>query len=358
MRRLYLTFAVLLGALTACSASSSPAPTATPRPTSTATSLQTVPKGNGFTATLITDVNGLHDRSFNALAWRGLKAAKKRYGLSINAVESRSASAYLPNLVRAAQHYSTLTIAIGYGMARAVYTAAHQFPLARFAVVDGRPLDENNKEVNLRNVENLLFKEQDAGYAVGVIAGLMEKDRVGKATHNTIGYLGGQPIPAVDHYLAGYVAGAKKVDPAIKIIGDYAHSFADPKGGQAIGNRQIAAGADILFQVAADSGRGYLDAARSHGVYGIGVDSNQRFLGPEVITSAVKRVNVAVRIAVHDTFTGHFHPGDLLLGASSGSTGFAHPAPVVPAAVVSQARSYAKQIASGTIVPSTTIPNH
>jgi basic membrane protein A len=279
-------------------------------------------------------------------------------GITPQAVQPPSDTQYLHDLAAAAQRYSTLTIGVGYQMARALYLAAKEFPRARFAIIDARPLDPYNREVDLPNVENLLFREQESGYLAGVLAGLMEKHHIGKATHNTIGYLGGGDIPAVNRYLAGYVAGAQHADPGIKILGDYGGTFGDPAKGAQIAGTQIDGGADILFQVAAETGAGYLGEAQKRGVYGIGVDADQSYLGSYVLTSAVKKVNVAMKVAVRDVLGRKFRGGDRLLGAADGATGIARPATIVPASIAAQLKATRKQLASGTIVPPTTIPSH
>jgi basic membrane protein A len=283
---------------------------------------------------------------------------RARAGITPQALQPASDSQYLKYLVSSAQHYATITIAVGYQMARALYTAAREFPRARFAIIDARPLDPYNHEVDLPNVENLLFKEQESGYLAGLLAGLVEKARIGKATHNAIGYLGGGDIPAVNRYLAGYVAGAQHADPGIKILGDYAGTFGDPAKGAQIADTQIKGGADILFQVAAETGAGYLGEAQKRGVYGIGVDADQSYLGSFVLTSAIKKVNVAVKIAVRDVLAHRFHGGDRLLGAANGATGFARPAAIIPASIVAQLKATRKELASGAIIPPTTIPAH
>ncbi len=354
---------LLVVAMSACSPSSAPRPKATRVPTSSAPAtappfFPTPPKGKAFTATLVTDVDGLHDRSFNDLAWRGLRDAVKRFGVTAAVSQPRKSAAYTLDLVRAAQHYSSVTFSIGYGMSHALYTAALEFPRARFVAIDARPLTPSGQEVSLPNVENVIFKVQESGYLVGVIAGLMEKERVGRATHNTIGYLGGQSIPAVNQYLAGYVAGAQSVDPSIKIVGDYANSFTDERPGATLAAKQIAEGADILFQVAGGAGLGYLLLAKARGVYGIGVDASQHYLGQFVLTSALKRVASVVRQVVLATEKGHFTGGDHVFGTAQHATGFARPSSLVPASIVKQARKVEQEIASGTIVPPTVIPRH
>jgi basic membrane protein A and related proteins len=349
---LFCGFLVTLLAIAGCGSSSAPPAVSTQTPLP----LATVPPAGAFSAALVTDVGGLHDRSFNQLAWQGLERAKRNYGVKISNVESRTESAYAPNLRRLAQHYATLIIAVGYSMSRAVYDVAQEFPQQRFAMVDARPLDRSGQQVTLSNVEDILFKEQESGYLAGVVAGLMEKRRVGRATHNAIGYLGGSAIPAVDHYLAGYVAGAEKVDPTIRVLGEYARTFLDSNLGMRIGLRQISQGADILFQVAGKTGDGYLAAARKKRVYGIGADIDESYLGPFIITSAVKHVDRAVAESVRAALRSRFHGGDQLFGSTIGATGIARPASVVPVNVFVVARRFENEIRSGTIVPPSSVP--
>lgn len=308
-----------------------------------------------FTVGLVTDVGGLNDKSFNHLAYLGLLAAKHRYGVLTRVVESHAQTDYVPNLTHFAQQHTGLTIAVGFLMQSAIYAVAKAYPRQKFAIIDGAPNDAKGNVVNLSNVANLFFNEQESGYLVGVIAGLMEKNKVGHATHNTIGYMGGLSIPPVNRYIAGYVAGAKKVDPTIKILGGYSQSFTDQGKGKSIGLTQVSSGADVLFQVAGASGLGYLAAAQQRNVYGIGVDADQGYLGQYVITSALKKVDVAVRRTIRAAQTGYFQAGDHHFSLKNSATGFAKPSSVVPASIVAQARMYERMIRQGQIVPPTTI---
>lgn len=314
------------------------------------------PKPASLTIGLVTDVGGLHDRSYNHLADLGLMEAASRWGIRYRALESRSENDYVPFLTRFVTDRMALIIAIGFSMRSAVYQVASVHPEIKFALVDATPMDAGGSLHALPNVADLYFKEQESGYLVGVIAGLMEKQHVGKAVHGSIGYLGGAVIPQVTRYLAGYVAGAHRVDPTLRVTGDYAPDFTDRQAGEAYGNRQISEGSDILFQVAAQTGLGYLDAAQRHGVYGIGVDTDQSYLGPVVITSAIKKVDVAVRLTVASVIKGTFSGGDHHYGLKEGATGFAPPSSVVPRSIVAQADAYARKIARGTIVPPTQTP--
>lgn len=305
---------------------------------------------------LVTDVGGLNDRSFNHLAYLGLRESAARWGIKYRVLQSKTANDYIPNLTRFVTDRAALIIAIGFSMRNAVYQVASVHPEIKFALVDATPVDNTGTLHPLPNVADLYFKEQESGYLVGVVAGLMEKQHVGKAVHGVIGWLGGGVIPQVTHYLAGYVAGARRVDPSIRVVGAYAPGFSDTRAGEALATHQINQGADILFQVAAQTGLGYLSVAQAHDLYGIGVDTDQSYLGPVVVTSAVKHVDVAARLTVGSVVNGTFSGGDHRYGLAQGATGFAPPARVVPAGIVAQANAYARQIARGAIVPPTQAP--
>lgn len=311
-----------------------------------------------FTVGLVTDVGGLNDKSFNHLAYLGEQAAIAKYRVKAEVIESHSQNDYVPNLTQFAQRHTNLTIAVGFLMQSAIYQVAKQFPGQRFAIIDGAPSDPKGNTANLPNVANLFFKEQESGYLVGVIAGLMEKMKVGAATHNTIGFMGGVSIPPVNRYIAGYVAGAKAVNPSVKILGGYSQSFTNQAAGREVGLQQVGRGADILFQVAGSSGLGYLAAAQQRGRYGIGVDADQSRLGKFVITSALKKVDKAVQLTIGRTMKGKFHSGDNLFSLANNSTGFAPVSKIVPASVVAIATQYRVKIALHKIVPPTVIPPH
>lgn len=311
-----------------------------------------------FRVGLVTDVGGINDKSFNHLAYIGLGKARAKYNITADYIQSHAQTDYVPNLTHFASAGYNLTIAVGFLMANAIYQVAREYPHQKFAIIDSAPSDPKGKTVNLPNVANLFFREQQSGYLVGVIAGLMEKNHVGAARHNTIGYMGGLSIPPVNRYIAGYVAGARKVDPHIKILSNYSQSFTDQGVGKQIGLTQISHGADILFQVAGASGLGYLAAAQERHVYGIGVDANQDYLGKFVITSALKRVDSAVEQTVHATMMGHFRGGNHEFDLKNNATGFAPPSPLVPRWIVRRTAVYERLIKQGKINPPTVIPAH
>jgi len=318
--------------------------------------VHTHPGKRVFKIGIVLDVGGVNDKSFNHLAYTGLQRAIALYGIKGNYIPSSEQSQYVPNLQHFAGHVD-LVIATGGLMSQAIYQVAKQYPRQKFAIIDGAPADAQFNTHILGNVENLIFREQQSGFLVGIIAGLMEKNHVGRATHNTIGWMGGIAVPPVVRYEAGYVFGAKMVDHSIKVLGSYSQSFTDETKGNAIGRQQISQGADILFQVAGASGLGYLAAAQQAGKYGIGVDANQGYLGPYVITSAIKRVDVAVLHAARDLVQHRFRGGNHVFNIQNNGTGFAAPSSVVPKFIVKRAYRYEQLLKESKILPPTAIPH-
>src|SRR2546428_9320857 len=268
---------------------------------------------------LVTDVGGLNDKSFNALANQGRLDAQSQLGVQTSVIESKKQEDYVPNLTTFAQQNYDLVIAVGFLMTNSTWKVAKQFPNVKFAIIDGAPANAKGDTENLPNVANLFFKEQEAGYLVGVIAATMAKNKVGKATHNTVCSMGGIPIPPVDRYIAGYQDAVKTISPTTNIINGYSNDFVDQQKGLDVGKAHIAQGCDILFQVAGGSGLGYIQAAKAAGVYAIGVDADQASVAPgTVITSALKKVDQAVFQTVRAVRLGTFKAGDNFFNAANG----------------------------------------
>ncbi len=309
---------------------------------------------------LVLDVGGRDDKSFNQLAYQGAVTAKQRYGADFNYVQSSAISnpIYYANLARFARQKYDLVIGVGFLMGQAMLQAGKAFPNTHFALIDSSPLDAKGNTVNLSNVANIFFKEQESGYLVGYMAGLMEKGKVGAATHNTIGTMGGVSIPPVNRYIAGYIQGARAADPSIKIKLGYSQDFNDTSKALNIGQGQIAQGADILFAVAGNAGTGYLKAAQEKGRYGIGVDADQSFLGSYMMSSALKRVDQAVLLTVGAVMHGTFKGGDNIYSLKNGATGYGVVGKFVPSSIVAQVRAKQALIAAGKITPTTTIPTN
>jgi basic membrane protein A len=293
---------------------------------------------------LVTDVGGLNDRGFNHLAFVGVQQAKQRLGVDYRVFLSNAGSDYIPNLTKFAQQGYDLAIGVGFTEADAIDTAATKFPKSNFAIVD---VDQKTEKHKPKNLLGLLFKEQEVGYLAGYLAALEEKRRPGK---DVIGSVGGQKQPPVDRFIAGYQAGAKAADPGITVLNGYSQDFADQQKCKEIALNQIAEGAGVVFQVAGGCGIGALEAAKQKGVWGIGVDADQSFLGPHILTSAVKRVDTAVYLAVKSVVDGKFKGGgNVVYGLKDNGVALGKISPKVPAAEVAKVQKIRADIISGKI---------
>jgi basic membrane protein A and related proteins len=273
------------------------------------------PAAESIKAGVVTDIGGLNDRSFNALANKGIKQAESELGVETRVLISKSNGDYVPNLTTLAQQQFDLIIPVGFLMADAVNTVATQLPDAQFAIVDFPAAGLKDKP---KNVQGLLFRENEAGYLAGYLAGLWAKDN--NAT--TVSTVGGQKIPPVDAYIAGFQAGAKKAFPQVKTLNGYSQDFVDQAKCKEIALDQIARGSKVVFQVAGGCGLGALDAAKEEGVQGIGVDADQSYLGDHILTSAVKKVDQAVFEAVQRAQEGQFKGGtDVIATVENGGVG-------------------------------------
>jgi basic membrane protein A len=262
---------------------------------------------------------------------------------------------YAANLEECAAATPDLTVALSSGMAAATWHAARQHPGLRFALVDAVLIDDQGQAATRTNVTELLFKEQEAGYLVGVLAGLMETMKVGSAVHNRLGGLGATQAGASKRYLAGFIAGARSVDPNVGLRLDWT-ALADQAGCKAIGAAQVSTQVDILFQAAGPCGPGYIEAAYDGHAYAIGSDADQATLSPAIITSAVKRADRALQLTLRRLAAGIFVSGPQFFGLADDATGFAQPSSVVPQAILIQVGLVKASIASGTVVPPDTLP--
>ena len=299
--------------------------------------------GGEFKVGLVTDTSGLNDRGFNALAYKGLKRAERELGAKIRVIQSRSPQEYIPNLSALAQQGYDLVIGIGYTEIQAMDVVSARFPDTEFAIVD---VSYKDLQKHPTNVQGLLFHEEQTGYLAGYAAALAAKAK-GK---NVVSSVGGQSQPPVDRFIAGYQAGAKKAVPGITTLNGYSQSFDAQAKCKEVALNQIADGSAVVFQVAGACGLGALDAAREKSVWGIGVDADQSFLGPHILTSATKGVDQAVFLSIHDAHSGHFHGGaDAVYGLGRKGVGLGKFSPQAPPGLADKVKTVAHQIVSGEI---------
>lgn len=252
-----------------------------------------------FKVGLVLDKGGKDDKSFNSSAYQGALKAKNELGIDLKYVEATDNNA-IENLHRSfANKDFDLIIGIGFAQADAVKKISQQFKNKNFVIIDG--------EVNQPNVKSFIFEEHEGSYLVGAIAAL-------KSSGAQIGFIGGMDIPLIRRFEMGYKAGAEKINPKIKITSQYigitGEAWNNPAKAKELALAQYNSGVDVIFVAAGASNSGVFDAAEEKKKFAIGVDSNQNHLKPGyILTSMLKRVDVAVFEAIKEANQGKFKAG-------------------------------------------------
>ena len=299
------------------------------------------PAAKGPRLGMVTDVGGLGDKSFNDSAYAGLKRAKAELGAQIEVLQSKSAADYQPNLSALAdEHYADI-FAIGFLMNKDLAQVATTFPKQNFAIVDA--------VVDLPNVTSLTFREQDGSFLAGALAARFSK------TH-TIGYLGGLEIPLLIKFECGFRAGARQVDPNVKVLVKYVGSFEDVASGKELAEVLYNSGADVVYVAAGKSGLGAMDEIRTRpNAYAIGVDSDQDDLARgKVLTSVLKRVDVAVFTVGKDIAGKKLRHGHIEFGLKEngvGLTEFKYTKQAIGAQTLDEVAKLRAAIIAGKITP-------
>ena len=313
-----------------------------------------------FKVGLVTDIGGLNDRGFNHLSYLGLQRAVKQFHIGFKVDTSNSSADYIPNLSSLAKAGYNLVIGVGFLQEQAIQQMAKKFPKVKFAGVDMNAIADFTKPKITKNFEGLIFAENEVGYEVGYLAGLEAKRlSAGDSSKNVVSSVGGIPVPAVIRYIAGFQAGAKASDPGVQTLNGYSQDFVAQDKCKSVALDQISQGSQVVFQVAGGCGLGALDAAKEKSVWGIGVDSDQSFVNNRVLTSAQKKVDVAVYTAIANLLKGKFAAGNnLLFNAKNGGVGLGKIHAGIPKAEVSATLAIAKKVANGTIKPPTKCANN
>jgi basic membrane protein A len=300
--------------------------------------------GGGIRVAVVTDIGGLNDRGFNALANDGLQRAKAELEIDGRVFISEQASDYVPNLSTPARQGYDLVIANGFLMGDALATVAGQFPDTSFAIIDFPWEALKGKPMNARG---LVFAEQEGGYLAGVAAASVSDTGV-------VSSIGGQAVPAVVAFLAGYRAGVNATSPDARVLSAYSEDFVDQAKCTEIALSQVQRRSDVVFAAAGGCGLGALQVAKERGVWGIGVDNDQSFLGPHILTSATKKVDEAVFRTIGDVVDGTFEGGsDTLFDVANGGIGYGEVSADVPnrEELVATLEDVSRQIADGEVTP-------
>jgi len=304
-------------------------------------------QGAGLRVGLVFDIGGKNDKSFNEAAWRGLQRVRDELGVEIQFIEPTEGADRESALRTLAARKCDLVIGVGFIFGPDLERLAGQFPGVRFAGVDYSPSDGVG---TLKNLAGLRFREQEGSFLVGAIAGMTTHSKV-------VGFVGGMKIPLIRKFEAGYEAGVHQVCPTCRVVSAYAgtepKAFADPSLGGELASAQYGQGADVIFHAAGKTGDGVFAAARQRGALAIGVDSDQFEAAPCcVLTSMVKRVDVAVVDIVKDIIAGKFHGGLYELGLADHGVGFVSDERnrrMLPIDVVEKANALGNAIVAGKI---------
>lgn len=267
------------------------------------------PAGSGIRVGLVFDVGGKNDKSFNEAAYRGLERARSELGVQVEFIEPTEGADRESAMRSLAARGVDLVIGVGFIFGPDLERLALQFPKVKFAGIDYSPSPGFTIPPNL---VGLRFREHEGSFLVGAIAGLVTRTK-------TVGFVGGMKIPLIRKFEAGYEAGVRYVCPTCRVMSAYAGSepkaFADPPLGQELAAAQYGGGADVIFHAAGKTGDGVFAAARQRKARAIGVDSDQFDAAPCcVVTSMVKRVDVAVVDVIKDIIAHKFQGGLKELG--------------------------------------------
>ena len=326
------------------SASKTTSTTSTASTTSAAESASSTKSGSTTTAKsdlkvgLITDVGGIHDHSFNETSWKGLEKAKTDFGVEINYLESKTDADYSSNIESFVDEDYDLIVCVGFKLAEATKKAAESHPDKKFAIID----DASN--ASLPNVTCLTFKQEQASYLVGYVAGLVTKK-------NNVGFVLGMASEMMNKFGYGYLAGVYAANPKATVQQIDANNFADPAIGKTSATTMITNGADVIFHAAGGTGVGVIQACQENKISAIGVDTDQSSLAPDtVITSAMKRVDNAVYDSVKQLVDGTLKGGEVVYDLSKGGVDIAPTTKLLSEDVLKKVEEVKAKILSGEIV--------
>ncbi|WP_341301972.1 BMP family protein [Lysinibacillus sp. FSL H8-0500] len=307
-----------------------------------------------FSVAMVTDVGGVDDKSFNQSAWEGVQAYGKEHGLSkgdggFDYLQSKSDADYDANLNALLRRDFNLIFGIGYMMEDAMAAIADENPDGQFAIIDA--------EVPADNVVSVLFKEQEGAFLAGVAAAKMSQS--GK-----IGFVGGVDIPVINRFEAGFIEGAKAVNPDIVIEDKYTGAFDKADVGKITANSMYSSGVDVIFHAAGATGNGVFSEAKERkkkdpnaNIWVIGVDADQYEEGKVddqtnvTLTSMLKGVNTAVVDISNKAKNGEFPGGETLVyGLAEDGVKLADSRGAIPEDVQKVIDEYKEKIAKGEIV--------
>ena len=259
-------------------------------------------KKESYKIGLVLSVGGVNDESFNQSAWEGALKAQEEYGVEVSYLESQGDADYTPNIETFIDEDTDLIVGVGFQVSDAIKEAVELYPEQDFVMIDSS-YDEGQEIPN--NIRPITFKEKEAGYLVGLVAGKMTET-------NILGCIGGFDIPSLSPFFEGFEEGAKEVNPSVKVLKQYINSFTDASKGKVVAQQMINKNADIIFMASGGGNMGIIEAIKeADNVKGIGVDMTMSYLAPNhIITSALKNVGEGLKLTIKDYIEGNFGGGN------------------------------------------------
>jgi basic membrane protein A len=275
--------------------------------------IASVAAAEDFKPAVIYDMGGKFDKSFNEGVYNGIKRFTDETGIEVMEFEVTNEAQRQQAMERMIQRGATLVLGVGFAQADAIDKVAEANPDKMFSIIDVNWLDRPN-------LRQYAFKEEEGSYLVGMAAALASKT-------GTVGFIGGMDIPLIRAFACGYEQGAKAANPDVKVLqnmtGTTPAAWNDPAKGSELTQSQIDRGADVVYQAAGGTGTGVIQAAVDAGKLAIGVDSNQNHLAPgSILTSMLKRVDVASYNTMMDGKNGSFTSGVQSLGLAEDGVGW------------------------------------
>jgi basic membrane protein A and related proteins len=291
---------------------------------------------------------GVATDPFQYSAYRGFQRGVRLLGVQGKVLAPPPTGSYVPPFSYLARQGYDLAVGVGFDQIDDISRVARLFPKSRFAVLDARREDVPEHPAN---VEGTLFKTQEAAYLAGYLAAEMVSKRPPPHVVSTVA---GVPIPPVRAYIAGFQAGARRADPTIETLNAYTYDFANGTKCAHAARAQVAQRTRVIFDVAGACGVEALRVAQRAGVWGIGVDIDQSYLGAFVLTSVVKRLDVAVYDFALALSKGTFHTGgNMVFDLRNKGVALGRFSPQVPPSLRRELASLADEIVAGRIkVPS------
>jgi basic membrane protein A len=326
---------------TTASAATTPAAgtTATAATTAAGGTTAAAPAGSGPKVGLVYDIGGRGDQSFNDSAARGVEKAQSELGITFTEASPNADGSNRKELLDLAAQSSDIVIAVGFLFEPDAATVGKSNPTKTFGVVDSPMVDTTADPSGATpyapNISGLVFSEEQGSFLVGAAAAL-------KSTTGQVGFIGGVKGVGglIEKFEAGFTAGAKAANPAIKVVSKYIteapnfDGFNAPDQARDIATTMYDGGADIVYSAAGGSGAGVFEAAKASSaakgskVWAIGVDSDQyNTADPSVkdfiLTSMIKHVDVAVFQLIKAQMDGNVKGGPTRYDLSVDGVGYA-----------------------------------